>query len=543
MLDRRAADARGPAATPFARFLRGALCCIAAGVAIAGCNSSGSGVNVAPLPSPTAPPGCGSPPPSATYPAVVYLTPNDVANPAGPAACNAQFAYEAHSVVVLTGGVESQLDAALGIGPAPAPDGAGETGEIPLPAVTVTPAASPAPDNTQSPPVTVVPTSAPLQIVALYNSPTGQALALHDYTPNSGIDQDDLQAWIADVTSQAATRAPQQAAPPIGSWVPQYIDRLPYTDEVDNASLMTVTYYKLYNFNTSYDWFMVAISTQGKPQYGGCNIPIVGSGAVGWYNTTRRISVSPATIVSPQLQVYDHGPTTSTSTTTQTFTIGGQLGVTASGPTGTATAMYAQTYNQASVTVTDRTTNASANWLINFDGWGVNFLSPYCPAPNTINTYVSPQAVILQVAQGQPVAVRVSANFNYQYDTTSGFFFGINSQPKIKNTQLISSYTIASTILSTSPASLVIPAAGGTASFTINANIPSAQQQTGWQITGVPSWLVVSQLTGSGTTTVTLHSQAGTAPGSIAKLNIDTNPRGGSPTVETAPLVVTVTAQ
>ena len=76
---------------------------------------------MAPLPSPTAPPGCGSPPPSATYPAVVYLTPNDVANPAGPAACNAQFAYEAHSVVVLTGGVESQLDAALGIGPAPAP--------------------------------------------------------------------------------------------------------------------------------------------------------------------------------------------------------------------------------------------------------------------------------------------------------------------------------------------------------------------------------------------------------------------------------------
>jgi hypothetical protein len=66
--------------------------------------------------------------------------------------------------------------------------------------------------------------------------------------------------------------------------------------------------------------------------------------------------------------------------------------------------------------------------------------------------------------------------------------------------------------------------------------------QPAWQITNVPSWLNVSQLTGVGTTLITLTPQPNTPVGSVATLNVDTNPPGGTPELEKGPLVMTITA-
>ena len=61
-------------------------------------------------------------------------------------------------------------------------------------------------------------------------------------------------------------------------------------------------------------------------------------------------------------------------------------------------------------------------------------------------------------------------------------------------------------------------------------------------ITNVPSWLNVSQLTGVGNTRIMLTPQPGTAAGSIATLNVNTSPPGGTPELERGPLVVTIRA-
>ena len=61
-----------------------------------------------------------------------------------------------------------------------------------------------------------------------------------------------------------------------------------------------------------------------------------------------------------------------------------------------------------------------------------------------------------------------------------------------------------------------------------------------WSITNIPTWLTVSQVSGSTSATITVTVQPKTR-GSVAYLNIQTSPPYGAPSVEQGPLVVTIT--
>lgn len=73
------------------------------------------------------------------------------------------------------------------------------------------------------------------------------------------------------------------------------------------------------------------------------------------------------------------------------------------------------------------------------------------------------------------------------------------------------------------------------------ASIPNSTQGLPWVISNAPAWLTPSQINGRGSTKLNLSVQPGTPDGSIASLNIDTNPAFAAPPVETNPLIVTVT--
>jgi hypothetical protein len=60
-------------------------------------------------------------------------------------------------------------------------------------------------------------------------------------------------------------------------------------------------------------------------------------------------------------------------------------------------------------------------------------------------------------------------------------------------------------------------------------------------ISNVPGWLTVSQTSGGGSTKLNLSVQPDRLDGSMASLNMDTNPSFATPSVETNPLKVKVT--
>ena len=98
-------------------------------------------------------------------------------------------------------------------------------------------------------------------------------------------------------------------------------------------------------------------------------------------------------------------------------------------------------------------------------------------------------------------------------------------------------------VFTTSLSDLSIPP-GGNGAFEITAVNPSTSNGglgLAWDVKNLPPWLTVSQTSGSSSARLTLNVAPGTALGTVASINVNTNPEFAAPSVETGPLLVRVT--
>ena len=397
-----------------------------------------------------------------------------------------------------------------------------------------------------------------MPVIAYHLTPSGQTDMLHDFSGAA------LTDWIASEKAsdsqqaQPLSAAEVGSAPAVGSWIPMINDTIAYTDPDGNSATVVNTYYKLYERNPSYDFYMIASTSSGFPAYRTCNLKFAGDGAVGWYTDARLPYMTVFSSPDPSLRVYDHGPLNVPSTTTASFSIGASL----SNPPGVE-ATYSQSWSQPDVVTIDQTGPLgpqSADWTQNFAGWSYNPVTfqTSCPPLTSNGTFSSPWAAIYQIAQAKVPPLKSGVVFVYEYDETYGNTFRIDkkrvydSQPDLADAW----YVVAPYLnfcrdlpqgeICGKPFDYALPADSSlTLKILFQNSSPMAPNaappygvrtpslfQPAWTISNVPSWLNVSRLTGSGSGTITLTPQPGTPVGSIATLNFDTNPPGGTPELE-----------
>lgn len=404
-------------------------------------------------------------------------------------------------------------------------------------------------------------------VIAYHFNPSGETSMFHAFGTPASLSNTELTQWIAD--QEAATAAAQRARPlsepSVGSWIPMIDDTISTRDGAGNYATTLNGYYKLYEHNFTYDYFMVTSKTGGAPNYKTCNVSAFASGAVGWFMNQRSPSADQLYPGSePSLRVYDHGPLNVPGSQLASFTIGASLN--AGGPPEVS-ASYTQAWSQPDVNTNDQTGkfgNVTALWEQHFAGWNFAFptYSLTCPPLTSSGTFTSPQAAIYQVAEFKSPTLQSVTPYWFEYDNTEGQSVAIKVRPTIATVNIGDGWIVdvpflrMCTDLETGqcaapynyslPVNRTLPLDVFIQNFshapTLPPNATPSLFEPAWMITNVPSWLNVSQLNGVGNIRIILTPQPGTAVGSIATLNVNTNPQGGTPELEHGPLVVTIHA-
>jgi hypothetical protein len=324
---------------------------------------------------------------------------------------------------------------------------------------------------------------------------------------------------------QESGSLPTDPQPPAQAWTELQQTTLNDSDDSGNIFQNTVSVFRLNDISPQFDWYMVLTDPQSQPNYKGCIV--FGFGACGWWTHQRVFTMS----TTPQSVLFDHGPLNTITSTTASFSIGGLINSTGPG----VNAGYSVSWQQQSVTTTDQSelANGVGKWNEAFEDEGV-FTKP----PETsIGLFLSHQGSIFQVPEG-------TSSFQFTLDEPVTYAF----QPHFGNleTDVFDDgvqINIFPPVFVTSLNNLSIPP-GGSGSFEITAVNPSTSNAglgLAWDVSNLPSWLTVSQTSGSSSARLVLNVAPGTALGTVASINVNTNPEFAAPSVEQSPLLVRVT--
>ncbi len=464
-------------------------------------------------------------------PNIVYLTPADVANSASATAREAAAAYLQHSVIVLCGSDVQHLADLLKLS---GPGTAAATEAVATSQFTVrvkhhgarhnVPPGDPPPVSTPEPS-----TAVPLGAVGFHLSHNGVVESFDSFAANASSEKATLESWISDVTSR-------HDEPPIGSWQPVFTNTENYSDSRGDEGQITHTYYRLNNFNTTYDWYMESERVLGTPKWKGCDFTIFfkNNGYAGYFNTDREVKMIPD---GTGVVLYEHAPKTTESTKTVSFSIGKSLDKLAGG----VTAEYSQSWSQSDVTIRDHTRVPASNQAIIFTPPDLQAVwSPAgCPPETAKTTFTTPHASIFQVPQGGSVRLDSPTKLTFMlWDPIEGRLFDFKVSRTRGEVVFGPTYTFKPPVFDFPNKTIRLSSSHRKATIHITAR--SGDSNVGWQITNQPYWVVLSQTHGLGDKEITIEAQGSTPPGSIANLNFDTDPRGGANNVETGPLILRV---
>lgn len=432
-----------------------------------------------------------------------------LSHPEGRLLAGTREAFRQGDIVRTVGGTPEDLQRLLGIGG---------------PSLTHTPVPGGSARNAESPQ-----NAAPLvyRVVAARATRTG---ALHEFVQlGKAADATAYPKWAEKEArleqDEQSGRLPTDPQPPAQAWTELQQITINEKDENGNIFQNTVSVFRLNDISPKFDWYMVLTDPESQPDYEGCTV--FGFGSCGWWTHQRVLTMS----TTPQAVLFDHGPLNQITSTTAGFTIGGTLSATGPG----VTAGYSETWQQPSVTTTDESNLAQGvgMWNEAFVDEGVFTVPP----ETSIGLFLSHQGSIFQVPEGT-----TSFQFTLDNPVTSAF------QPHFGNLQTSESYdsvqiNIFPPVFAVSLTDLSIPPAGS-GSFEITAVNPSTSNNglgLSWDITNLPSWLTISQISGSSSARLILNVAPGTPLGTVASINVNTNPDFAAPSVEENPLLVRVT--
>src|SRR2546426_1228459 len=477
---------------------------------------------------------------TASLSSVFALNPSDLANPTSRLTLDARQALQAHSVLTVVGSKEdvARLGQVLGIA---------------LPSVSVSQSVRVVQNSqsAQKPAAgaaggALAPAAAPMS-----SSVTTAYLGAHlnnkdvmqvyeGFAAQGGEAQARARfnRWVTDQLAGPQSTAQAGSAPSNTAWTQLLSTSTSYTDSRGTTDYFAMTDYRLNDINSGGDWYLFATQFQTAPAYQGCSY----SNVCGPFTTQRNMNI-PGT--SPRA-LSDYGPTGTITSSTAGWTVGGSL--TAGTDVGAGvSASYSQSWDQPAVTTYDQSNYGSifAGWQENFTGpdygwWPISLNAP--PGTST-GSFQSYQASIFRAPEG-------TSSFNQAANasSTTRLDFGWHSCNLIYVCWYESFITVNLGLgvpvhppaLSVSPSSLSLkPTTSG--AFSIQALVPDSNQGLAWDITNIPSWLAVSQLSGSGAASVTVTVARKTPIGSVAYLNVNTSPAFAAPNVELGPIVFPVT--
>jgi hypothetical protein len=369
--------------------------------------------------------------------------------------------------------------------------------------------------------------------------------SIHQYldfgSPGKGKDAtegDRFSQWV-DRERARAKLSPDQDPTLLGTALggPQpsaqaWIELMEITHNQDSGGgsiQVTVGVYRLVEVDTASDWYMIVSNPVAQPIFQGCQGPPSVRFCLGM-TIGRTVSISPASGNNPIL--FDHGPTSTISSSSASFTIGGTL--TPAGPG--IVAQFSESWQQPSVTTTDQSDipSGAARWQETFN------IDDNSPPPSSTSTFLSYQGAIFEVPEDTTsFLVNVASETQFGHCVTVGPTDTRCSPDYVLS--ISSDLDISPPTFSLTPSQLKIQP-GDQAQIQLKASIPSSTVGLPWTVSNIPSWLTVSQTSGSNSTTLTLSASPSVAPGTTASLNFQTDPPFAAPSVEQGPLVVTVTA-
>ena len=471
---------------------------------------------------------------SAPGSSVFRLATADLANPSATVICRARRALQAHSIITAVGPRSSvgQLGRLLGIQlPDPSITQSISTTQVsqrgPKPA-TGAEGRQPIASSRLKSHITTVFLGAHLDSKGVVQSYEGLAAAGGETQAAAQFNQ-----WVgAQVAQQAAGQQTAPSSPQPGAWTDLNYALLNYSDPWNDAHQFAITYYRLNDLNIGADWYLFATHVQTTPNYSGCNYT-----SCGVFTNQRNL-----TIPGP-ISLFDHGPTGTITSSTDSFTVGTSLNVASDVGAG-VDASYSQSWNTQAVTTTDQTSGNTAAWQENFTGPNYSAwpFGPTPPPPTSTGTFISYQAAIFIAGEG-------TSSFNLTPVVVSKMELDNNFHlcfPFLCYTQNFLTTTLSVPLTIQPPAFSVSPSAlqltsGSSGGFSIAAYVPNSAQNLAWDVTNIPSWLTVSSLSGAGFSSVKVIVARRTPRGSVAYLNFNTSPAFAAPSVESGPIVVTVT--
>jgi hypothetical protein len=297
------------------------------------------------------------------------------------------------------------------------------------------------------------------------------------------------------------------------------------TTNDDGISQIKLSIYRLVEFDSGGDWYMVLLDPVAGPN-GQCASNSVAAKCL--HVTLNRSFTLSAT--GADIHLVDHGPTATITTSNAELNLGFNLSP--SGPSGSIG--FKQTWAQPSVTTVDQT-----NIGTGIPAWHETFYFGN-PIPATMySSFVSHQGAIFQVPEN-------TAGFNLSVLTETDFG---NCGQVFQNAPVCNMTSaadvnintkVAAPVLSITPSQVQI-APGGTAKLQLTASIASSTIGVPWLISNVPNWLTVSQTSGTTSTTLTLSADPKVAIGTVGSLNLNTGTPYAAPSVERGPIVIPVT--
>ncbi len=371
-----------------------------------------------------------------------------------------------------------------------------------------------------------------LRAVAVRRTERGEVRQLLSYGPADDPTPEKtwkrgMERWLEK--EAAGTSEAQAPSPPAEAWTLLNSVTLQATSSFGNFSQVTGAFYRLIETDTNTDWYMVLTNPEVTPNYNGCN----GYDYCSWHTTFRNFTIGP---LSSAATLVDHGPTSTITSESAGFSIGGTL--TPAGPGVSAT--FSQSWTQLSVTTVDQTSSTEGVWAETFNYEIPNNCNPsqFVPMPQTgTGTFVSYQGAIFSVpAASATVTIPIRTNASFcQYN---GQVVPILLQND--SITLAAAIETGPPVLVAFPAQLSIPP-GGSATLRVSALIPNSPQGFPWTVASNQQWLAVpANGPFSVSRDLTISVAPGTAVGTMGAISVDSFPPFAAPSVETGPIVVPV---
>jgi Bacterial Ig-like domain (group 3)/Galactose oxidase, central domain/Kelch motif len=339
----------------------------------------------------------------------------------------------------------------------------------------------------------------------------------------------DMQTWTAQFDQL------QDNDPVPQSWIELSLTTVSNSDSHGDQFQEIIGIYRVSSSSTQSDFYMVTKQMSTTPNVS-CDA-LTSCGYVNYKRTTNISTDIPAS--TPGYGIYDHGPLSQNSSTTNSFSIGASI----SGLNPGLSATFGKSWTTEDVTTSDKTnlTTQVAAWeddfksVLGYQWYGTTYL----PAALK-NLWTSYEAVIYQVPAS-------TTSFSVVYDDTATFQIAYQpiSITKESSAGLDGWFLVSPPSLSIAPTSLKMYA-GSTASFDISAIIPNTTNgdTLTWAITNIPNGpdtVSVNTTTGAGSQTIQVTAPATAPKGLIGTLNINTVPGYASPEVRTGPLQLPIT--